>query len=65
MAAEDALHTHHCRESKSTLQESFASLSQCTCLQLVILLFASEIQHSRVKKEQDALALDLDLLLGF
>lgn len=58
-AAEDALHSHLCRGAKSTLQESFASLSQCTCLQLIILLFASERQHSRVKKGQDALAFDL------
>lgn len=60
--AEDALHTHHCRDARSTLQETFASLSQCTCLQLIILLFASERQHNRVKKGQDALALDPNLL---
>lgn len=58
MAAEDALHTHHCRGTNSTLQESFVALSPRACLYLIILLFVSERQDSRMKKAKDILAFD-------
>lgn len=58
MADEDVLHTHHCRGTNSTLQESFFALSPRACLYFIILLFVSERQHGKVKKAKDTLALD-------